>query len=81
MRHGYRPILKLGSQCNQDSGILGQGSTFFVREILDGIVAKPGGAYHHSVGRHRQALQQSRQVFHAAPWGAFDPKHVVNGNF
>jgi hypothetical protein len=43
----YRPILKLGSQCNQDSGILGQGSTFFVREILDGIGAKPGGAHIH----------------------------------
>ena len=33
-------------------------------EILDGIVAKPGGAYIHSVYRHRQALPQSRQVFH-----------------
>jgi hypothetical protein len=43
------------------------GSTFFVREIFDGIVAKPGGAHIH--------------LFHAAPWGAFDPKHVVNGNF
>ena len=43
----YRAILKLGSQCNQDSGILGQGSTFFVREILDGIEAKPGGVYIH----------------------------------
>jgi len=28
---------------NQDSGILGQGSTFFVREILDGICTKPRG--------------------------------------
>jgi hypothetical protein len=33
------------SKCNQDSGILGQGSTFFVREILDGICPKPGGVY------------------------------------
>jgi hypothetical protein len=61
---GYRAILKLGSQCNQDSGILGQGSTFFVREI--------------SVGSHRWALPQSRQVFHAAPWGASDPKTCCN---
>ena len=60
----YRAILKLGSQCNQDSGILGQGSTFFVREILDGIGAKPGGGHIHSVCEHRQALQQSRQIFH-----------------
>ena len=43
IKDSYRSILKLGSQCNQDSGILGQGSTFFVREILDGIGAKPGG--------------------------------------
>ena len=77
----YRAILKLGSQCNQDSGILGQGSTFFVREILDGIGAKPGGAYHHSVGSHRRALPQSRQVFHAAPWGASDPKTCCTDNF
>ena len=74
----YRPILKLGSQCNQDSGILGQGSTFFVREIFDGIVAKPGGAHIHCGCDHRQALQQSRQVFHAAPWGASDPKTCCN---
>jgi len=33
-------------------------------EILDGIVAKPGGDYIHSVYRHRRVLQQSRQVFH-----------------
>ena len=61
---GYRPILKLGSQCNQDSGILGQGSTFFVREILDGIGAKPGGGHITRRCEHRQALGQSRQVFH-----------------
>jgi len=42
-----QPITSVASQCNQDSGILGQGSTFFVREILEGIGAKPGGAYHH----------------------------------
>ena len=59
----YRAILKLGSQCNQDSGILGQGSTFFVREILDGIGAKPGGVYIHCGYSHRRALPQSRQVF------------------
>jgi len=33
-------------------------------EILDGIGPKPGGAYIHSVYRHRQALAQSRQIFH-----------------
>jgi hypothetical protein len=33
-------------------------------EILDGIVAKPGGGHIHSVCEHRQALQQSRQIFH-----------------
>ena len=33
-------------------------------EILDGIVAKPGGDYIHCVYRHRQVLPQSRQVFH-----------------
>ena len=49
-------------------GYYGQGSKFFDREILDGIVAKPGGAYIHSGYRHRQALQQSRQIFHVAPW-------------
>ena len=57
------------SKCNQDSGILGQGSTFFVREILDGICPKPGGAHIHC------------QVFHAAPWGASDPKTCCNDNF
>jgi len=57
------------------------GSTFFVREILDGICPKPGGAHIHCGCDHRRALDISRQVFHAAPWGAFDPKHVVNGNF
>ena len=61
-----RSILKLGSQCNQDSGILGQGSTFFVREILD------------SGCDHCRALPQPRQVFHAAPWGASDPKTCCN---
>jgi hypothetical protein len=33
------------------------------------------------VCEHRQALQQSRQVFHAAPWGASDPKTCCNDNF
>ena len=33
-------------------------------DILHGIVAKPGGAYNHRGYSHRQALQQSRQVFH-----------------
>ena len=49
-------------------GYYGQGSTFFDREILDGIGTKPGGAYHHSVGSHRRVLPQSRQIFHVAPW-------------
>jgi hypothetical protein len=50
---------------------LGQGSTFFVREMLDGIGTKPGGDYQH----------KSRQVFHAAPWGASNPKTYCNDNF
>jgi len=33
-------------------------------EIFDGIGPKPGGVYIHSVYRHRQALAQSRQIFH-----------------
>ena len=49
-------------------GYYGQGSKFFDREILDGIVAKPGGAYIHSGYSHRRVLQQSRQIFHVAPW-------------
>ena len=49
-------------------GYYGQGTNFFDREILDGIGAKPGGAYHHSVGRHRRVLDISRQIFHVAPW-------------
>ena len=40
------------------------GTNFFVREILDGIVAKPGGAHITRRCEHRQVLQQSRQVFH-----------------
>ena len=35
-------------------GYYGQGTKFFDREILDGIVPKPGGAYIHSGYRHRQ---------------------------
>ena len=42
-------------------GCYEHGPTFFVREILDGIAAQPGGDYIHSVCRHRQALQQSRE--------------------
>ena len=49
-------------------GYYGQGTKFFDREILDGIGAKPGGAYIHSGYSHRQALPQSRQIFHVAPW-------------
>ena len=49
-------------------GYYGQGSTFFDREILDGIGAKPGGAYIHSGYSHRRVLPQSRQIFHVAPW-------------
>lgn len=44
------------------------GTNFFVREILDGIGAKPGGAYIHCVCSHRRVLCQSRQIFHVAPW-------------
>ena len=50
-------------------------------EILDGIVAKPGGVYIHCGYSHRRVLDISRQVFHAAPWGAFDPKTCFNDNF
>jgi len=42
------------------------GTNFFVREILDGIGAKPGGAYIHCVCSHRRVLPQSRQIFHVA---------------
>ena len=49
-------------------GYYGQGCKFFDREILDGIVAKPGGAHITRRCEHRQALQQSRQIFHVAPW-------------
>jgi hypothetical protein len=34
-----------------------------------------------SGGRHRRALDISRQVFHAAPWGASDPETCCNVNF
>jgi hypothetical protein len=37
-------------------GCYEHGPTFFVREILDGIAAKPGGDYIHSVCRHRQVV-------------------------
>jgi hypothetical protein len=33
-------------------------------DILHRIGAQPGGAYKHCGCSHRQALQQSRQVFH-----------------
>ena len=46
--------------------ILGYMSAFFVREILDGIYPKPGGAH---------------ITLHAAPWGASDPKTCCNDNF
>ena len=48
-------------------GYFSQSPTFFVREIFDGIVAKPGGNYIHSGCRHRQALQQSRVKYHGLP--------------
>jgi len=48
-------------------GCYEHGPTFFVREILDGIVAKPGGDYIHGGYRHRQALQQSRVKYHGLP--------------
>jgi hypothetical protein len=43
------------------------GTNFFVREILDGIVQKPGGAHIAGYCEHRRVLQQSRQIFHVAP--------------
>ena len=48
-------------------GCYEHGPTFFVCEILDGIGAKPGGDYIHSVCRHRQALPQSRIKYHGLP--------------
>jgi len=57
--------------------MVGQGSTFFVREILDGICPKPGGVYIHCGCSHRRVLDISRQVFHAAPWGASVPKTLT----
>ena len=50
-------------------------------EILDGIGAKPGGGHITRRCDHRRVLDISRQVFHAAPWGAFDPKTCFNDNF
>jgi len=43
------------------------GTNFFVREILDGIGTKPGGAYIHCGYSHRRVLCQSHQIFHVAP--------------
>ena len=48
-------------------GCYEHGPTFFVREILDGIAAKPGGDYIHGGYRHRQALPQSRVKYHGLP--------------
>ena len=48
-------------------GCYEHGPTFFVREILDGIGAQPGGDYIHGGYRHRQALQQSRVKYHGLP--------------
>jgi hypothetical protein len=48
-------------------GCYEHGPTFFVREILDGIAAQPGGDYIHGGYRHRQALPQSRLKYHGLP--------------
>ena len=48
-------------------GCYEHGPTFFVREILDGIVAKPGGDYIHGGYRHRQVVPQSRLKYHGLP--------------
>ena len=48
-------------------GCYEHGPTFFVREILDGIGAQPGGDYIHSVCRHRQVVPQSRLKYHGLP--------------
>tara|TARA_B110001452_G_scaffold44364_1_gene33949 strand:- start:140 stop:478 length:339 start_codon:yes stop_codon:yes gene_type:complete len=74
-RHGGKRILRgFIDQFSNLDGIAGRilgcyehGPTFFVREILDGIVAKPGGDYIHGGYRHRQALQQSRVKYHGLP--------------
>ena len=48
-------------------GYFSQSPTFFVREIFDGIGAKPGGDYICSIYSHRQALPQSRVKYHGLP--------------
>ena len=48
-------------------GYFSQGPTFFVREILDGIAAQPGGDYIHGGYRHRQVVPQSRLKYHGLP--------------
>ena len=48
-------------------GYFSQGPTFFVREILDGIAAQPGGNYICSIYRHRQVVPQSRVKYHGLP--------------
>jgi hypothetical protein len=48
-------------------GCYEHGPTFFVREILDGIGAQPGGDYIHGGYRHRQVVPQSRVKYHGLP--------------
>ena len=48
-------------------GYFSHGPTFFVREILDGIVAKPGGEDIHCVYPHRRDMPQSRVKYHGLP--------------
>ena len=48
-------------------GYFSQSPTFFVREILDGIVANAGGNYICSIYRHRRRLQQSHVEYHGLP--------------
>ena len=57
------------------------GSTFFVREILDGICPKPGGAHIHCGCDHCRALPQSRQVFLLLRGVPPTQKHVVMKKF
>ena len=56
-------------------GYYGQGTKFFDREILDGIVAKPGGAYIHS-GYAPPGFATIPSNISCCSVGASAPEHV-----
>ena len=66
-------------------GYCEHGPTFFVREILDGIAAQPGGDYSFIstvvYTRYRQVVPQSRVKYHVTPWGCSGPEQVNLGFF